>query len=220
MREKDVHNLIEQQDPEAKQRLWDKISAQLDIAPQPEAQTKAQVKSKLKGWHWATIAVALVFVTLSIVLPLTLKDDGVRYCDSTQYTTENLEQTLREYAVLHNKEYLYVDWYDIADERNTFYGHMKDNEKDIVFFEERILNSETGYTITLSITDNKTQVDKFEPFSEGTEEFTVKEVTVKLHQQLWQTLAMFEYKDNIYYLQLDVGNAKDELIEIIEGMLK
>lgn len=220
MREKDVHNLIEQQDPETKQRLWKRISAQLDLTPQPETQARTQVKPRLKGWHWATIAVALVCVTLSIVLPLTLKENGTRYCDMTQYTTEDLEQTLREYSLANNKGFLYVDWYDIADERKTNYSYINNNKNDVVFFEEFFINGETGSTLTLSITNNKTKVDRFELYNKVDEEFVVKGRTIKLNQQMFQTLAIFEYKGNIYYLQLDVGNAKDELTEIIKSMLK
>ena len=222
MREKDVHNLIEQQDPEAKQRLWEKISAQLDLAPQPEAQTKAQVKPKLKGWHWTTIAVALVcIVTLSIVLPLTLKDNGTRYCDSTQYTTDILGQTLREYSLAHNSKYLYVDWYNNAEEIVTKYGYINDKNDDIVFFEEFIINGDTGDTITLSITDKNTKVDRFNSFYEESEELVINGVTVKWRDNnKAETLATFEYNGYIYYLQLNVGEAKDQITEIIEGMLK
>ncbi|MDE7454754.1 MAG: hypothetical protein K2M64_02875 [Clostridia bacterium] len=217
MREKDIHNLIEQQNPEEKQRMWEKVSSQLDVEPRP----KTQVKTKTKALRWASIAVALVLiVTLSITLPLTLRDDGIRYCDATQYTTDRMEQTLQEYSLMNNKDFLCVDWYDIADEVKTNYGYINDNKNDIVFFEEVIVNGETGDSISLSITDNKTRVDKFDQFYEEIDEMFVKDITVKFSEQLWKTLASFEYNGYVYYLQLDVGNAKDQIAEIIEGMLK
>lgn len=217
MKKRDIHNLIEQQDLEEKQRIWEKIQSQLDVKPAPQPTVAT---AKPKTWKWAVAFAVLIVVTLSVVLPLTLTGDGVRYCDMTQYTTESLGQTLRDYSASHNKELLFVDWYDIADEITTDYAHMNSDKKDIVFFEETIINGNTGEEITLSVTDNKTQVDKFEQYYKSDKEFAVNDVTVKWNSQNHATLfATFEYKNHIYYLKLDVIGGQDQMIEIIENML-
>ena len=219
MNKRDIHNLIEQQDSETKQRTWERIQSQLGDAPAAKQTTATVTKPRTK-WTWAIVAITLVVVTLSVVLPLTLTGDGVRYCDMTQYTREVLEQTLQEYSLSHNNELLYVDWYDVADDVTTTYAHINGNSNDIVFFDETTLNAETGVELVLSVTDNKTRVDKFEHYYENYEEITVSNITVK-----WRThlnvfsLATFEYQNHVYYLQLDVGDAKDQLVEIIENML-
>lgn len=38
MIEKDIHSLIEQQDPKAKQRIWDKVCAHIDLTSTPMQQ--------------------------------------------------------------------------------------------------------------------------------------------------------------------------------------
>lgn len=217
MKKKDIHNLIEQQDPEGKQRLWERIQSQLNLAPAPQ---QTAVKAKPKMWKWAVAVAVLVVVTLSVVLPLTLKGDGVRYCDITQYTTESLGQTLRDYSLSHNHELLYVDWYDISDEIVTDYAHINDDKSDIVFFEESMINIATGIKLMILVTDSKTRVDKVANYDLDCEELSVNNVNVKWKSQNFKkSFATFEYKNHIYYLQLDIGDVKDQMIEIIENML-
>lgn len=216
MREKDIHNLIEQEEAEAKQRIWARISPQLGL----ESTSKQPPVAKRKTWKWATLAIALVcIVTLSIVLPLTLKDSGSRYCDYDDYTTDSLGKTLQEYFSEHNKSLLYVDWYGVAEEVKTSYGYMVGNKNDIVFFEEKFIAT-TGEELTFAVTDNKTQVDKYKFFYENCTELAVKNATVKFSSSRGYTNATFEYKGYIYYLRLKVDDGQERLTEIIEDMLK
>lgn len=220
MRENDIHNLIEQQDPERKQRVWEKICSQVDL-PAARQSTPAPKKRTFK---LAALAVALVcVVTLSIVLPLALRDNGPqdRYCDMTQYTVENMNQTLKEYSLAHNNNLLYVDWYDISEETSTRYAHMNENKDDVVFWEETLLNGETGEYLTFSVTKSKTRVDILEEFYNSVESTSsVNVVTVKWHNTFKDTFAMFEYQKRIYYLKLDVADGQERLMEIIEGLFK
>lgn len=220
MRENDIHNLIEQQDPERKQRVWEKICSQVDL-PAARQSTPAPKKRTFK---WAALAVALVcVVTLSIVLPLALRDNGPqdRYCDMTQYTTETLSQTLKEYSLSHNNSLLYVDWYDCAEELNTEYAYVIGDKGDVVFIQEYLVNSETGEGLLVALTDNRTRVDIFEEFYNSVDSTSsVNVVTVKWHNTFKDTFAMFEYQKHIYYLQLDVADGQERLTEIIEGMFK
>ena len=218
MRERDIHKLIEQQDPEAKQRIWEKIRSQLDL---PSSQPQ-KVGAKKKPLKWAFIAAALLCViTLSVVLPIVLQDDGVRYCNEASYKTEILGQTIKEYSVAHDSNLLYVDWYDVSDETETKCGRLIANSDDIVFFEERFLNAKTGETLKLSVTDNKTRVEKFEYFYSHCEVFVVNNVNISWKSTNQRsTIAMFEHDKNVYYLEINVGDANDRLTEIIQDMLK
>lgn len=235
MREKDIHNLIEQQNPEAKQQIWEKIQSQMaEAGSQPEegVQPTKATATKTKQWKWAAVALAIVcVVTLSIVLPIVLRNDdngngggdgdGIRYCTMEQCKIEELGQTLREYSETHNKGFLYLDWYDNADEITTVYGYNKEDKNDIFYFSERIVNGETGDEVTVSVTDNKTRVDIFNRYFCNYNEYPVKDVTVKCPLNAYdKTCAMFEYQKNIYYVELKEGDALNRLLEIIQDMLK
>lgn len=219
MKDIDVHKLIEQQEPEAKERMWQRIKAELNL---PDAPQPAPVVAKPRPWKkWTAIAAALVCViTLSIVLPLTLGGEKVRYCTATQYVVKDLGQSLKDYSAAHNNNLLYADWYDVAEDSTTEYAHITDNENDIVFFKEWFINGETGEELTLSSTDNKTRVDIFDVYQNNiNKETNVKSLLVKWQISLASTVATFQYNKHIYYLELNVGNAQERLTEIIENML-
>lgn len=221
MKDIDVHRLIEQQEPEAKERMWQRIKAELNL---PDAPQPAPVVAKPKMWKkWTAIAAALVCViTLSIVLPLTLGGEKVRYCTSTQYVVKDLGQSIKEYSAAHNNNLLYVDWYDVAEDSTTEYAHITNNENDIVFFKEWFINGETGEELTLSCTDDRTKVDIFDGYYENSNE-TIntdsKGIRIKLQVLFSSTKATFQHNKHIYYLELNVGNAQERLTEIIENML-
>ncbi len=222
MKDYEIHKLIEQQNPEEKERLWQRIKAELDLPDSPPA--PAPVAAKPKMWRrWTAIAAALVCViTLSIVLPLTLGGEKVRFCDYGQYITADLGQTLQEYSLKHNGSIMYVDWYDYAEEVATEYAYMKTNVNDIVYFRERVINGETGEELTVSVTDNRTRVDIFDKYYNNNNEenrISVKDVAVQCLVSLSSSSAIFEYDKHIYYLELAVGNAQARLTEIIESML-
>lgn len=219
MKEKEIHELIESQNPEAKRIMWEKVSSQLDLGSIPPKKT-VNKKKKVK---LAVIAVAILCaVTLSIVLPLALRDNSpsVRFCTAKQYVTENLNQTLREYVIGHNGNFMYVDWYNSADEIKTSYAYNKDDKNDIIFFTEYLVHSETGEGLYLSVTDNRTRVDVFEEYYSDCTTVTIENISVSYRNWRKSTRAVFEYKNHIYYLQIDVGDAQERLTEIIEGMLK
>lgn len=219
MKDYEIHKLIEQQNPEAKERLWQRIKSELDLPDNPPA--PAPVAAKPKVWkRWTAIAAALVCViTLSIVLPLTLGGEKVRFSNFEQYTVARLEQNLEGYFLSNNRDLLVVDWYDIAEDISTEYGHINEDPNDVVFFMETIVNNETGEILTLYITDNRTRVDVLEIYHTGNNTTSVRNVSVKYSSDGLYTRAMFEYNKNVYYLNIDVGNAQERLTEIIKSML-
>lgn len=218
MKERDFHNLIEQQNPEVKQRIWEKVSAQLNLA---DTQAQPTVKVKKKTWIWGVAVMAVCLVTLAVVLPIMLGNGGgVRFCSSSQYTEDELGKTLKGYSCEHNNKYLYVDWYDYADDVITKLAHMNDNVNEIVYLKELIYNDDSGEEITLFITDNKTRVDVLERFYVGGQDLSVKNVNVAWRcQDLSVCFAMFEYKGYVYHLQLKGVSGQERVVEIIETML-
>lgn len=220
MREKDVHKLIEQQDYDDKQRVWERINAQMGgVLPDLPVKRRRAVPKKV--W-WTAFAMALVcIVTLSVVLPLTLghNEPPIRFCDATQYTVGELGQTLREYSSQHNRGFMYVDWYGNADEVITTYGRSNEDEQDIFFFSETLINGQTGEQLVLSITDNHTRVDIFNEFYDNYEVVGILGINVQFKNYRRISQAAFEYKGYIYYLRIDVVNGQARLSEIIEGML-
>lgn len=215
MREYDVHKLIEQQDPEAKKRIWAKIESQVDLTSSQQA--KPQVKRS--PFKWAVVAVALiVVVTLAIALPLTVGNNGVRFCVKGDYEVVEMEQTLKEYKAEHNSEFLYVDLYGESKIISTSYSNSKKNKNDIIYFKETFTT--TKENLNFWITDNKTQVDILKDFIEAHTVVDIQNIDVKFAEETNGAKASFEYNNYVYYLQLSSDNAQERLTQIIEDMLK
>ncbi len=222
MNEREIHDLIEQQDPEAKQRIYDKVMQRIDFSKmEPPQQT---VKAKSRRPLWITLSTVLAcLVVLAIVLPITLQDigGGERYCDDSQYRTVKTEQTLKEYSLKHNGNLLYVGWQDVAEEITTAHALNVADKNDIIYFNEIILNGETGEEIELYVTDTKTTVDKLSDFKNCVNEQMVNGIMVKWGDlNVLTTIATFTYGDYVYYMSLNVPNANEQIAEIVENMLQ
>lgn len=217
MREKDVHNLIEQQESEAKQRIYDSIKERADFSP--------SVKKRSRRIKLAVLATVMTcLVVLAVVLPITLrgnKDDGTRFCDASQYQVEQVTQTLKEYSQQNKSGMLYVDWYDDAEEVLTFCAYNVNDREDVIFFQEEITNGETGYKVKLYVTDNKTTVDTLEIFNNCDRVliFAGMNLNWTIDQVLNTTYIIFTHKGYTYYLEIDNAYDEQQISQLVADML-
>lgn len=217
MRERDVHNLIEQQESEAKQRIYGSIKERADFSPSVKKQPR-----RIKLAVLATVMTCLV--VLAVVLPITLrsnKNDGTRFCDASQYQVEQVTQTLKEYSQQKNSGMLYVDWYNVAEDVQTQIAYNVDDHADVVFFQEGIINGETGETVILYITDNKTSVDILKNYQNCNEEISVADSVVNwtIDQVLYTTYIKFTHKDYTYYLEFDNAYDEQQISQLVDDMI-
>ena len=217
MREKDVHNLIEQQESEAKQRIYDSIKERADFSPSVKKQPR-----RIKLAVLATVMTCLV--VLAVVLPITLrsnKNDGTRFCDASQYQLEQVTQTLKEYSQQNNSGMLYVDWYDVAEDVQTQIAYNVDDHEDIIFFYEETTNGETGEKVMLYITDNKTSVDILENYQNCNEEFSVADSVVNWTVNIVSsvTYIKFTHTDYIYYVHINNAYGEQQISQLVADML-
>lgn len=222
MREKDVHKLIEQQESEAKQRMYEKIRQRVNL-PQPATPQQKPRRVKIK-WAVLSSVLACVIIALAVVLPITLRNndsDGPRFCDSTQYVEEKSEQTLKQYAAENGVSILYVDWYDVAESVQTKIAYNVNDREDIIFLNESIIDGETGYKSILFITDNSTSVDILRKYETCNEKLSVGGAAVEWtsNSLLNFTYIKFAYKNFTYYIELDVAYDEQQIVDFVADML-
>lgn len=222
MREKDVHKLIEQQESEAKQRMYEKIRQRVNL-PQPATPQQKPRRVKVK-WAVLSSVLACVVIALAVVLPITLRNngsDGPRFCDSTQYVEEKSEQTLNQYAAENGVSILYVDWYDTAESVQTRIAYNVNERKDIIYFNEVIIDGETGYKCNLHVTDNRTTVDVLDKFGNCNRELVVDDFKVSCasNVMLNVTYIKFTYENHTYYIELDVAYDEQQITDFVADML-
>lgn len=221
MKEKDIHNLIEQQEPEKKQAAFKRIQERLNIAEVPAAQT-AKPKKSVKKRAFAWSAVMAVALCLAIVLPITLTgtpDVKDRYCVAGDYETYPTEFNIEQYASNINKKILFVDWYDIAEECLTdLFVNVNDHD-DMIYLREKLVSGETGEIVDLFITDNHTTVDVLSLWQNCNTDCQINGINIKFFKMMDSHYATFKYGDFVYYLEITNVDSESRALEIIASML-
>lgn len=217
---KNIDSIIENQNAEQKQALFERLKPTLDISDlKPTVASSAKKKSLI-----ASLVVACVLIVcLTITLPIVLKDDGSgdRYCQSSDYTEKQLDCTLKDYSTQNSLPLLNIDWYAVAEDVETYKYVNVNDFNDVIYLSEGILNGETGEMVNLSIVNINTHVKDFEFFHNYcTNEYTVKDVKIYWRVGNQFSLAMFEYQGYRYYIEIDEPNREDLIKKIVAEMLK
>lgn len=220
MKEQDVHKLIEQQDPEHKQELLEKIKLRIATEVVPEQAESAPAPASRRKNRLTVIFASVLtacLLCLAIVLPVTLSKPSNRYCAAGDYAEEVLTYNIKEYANRTNKALLYINMYDTADEVVTALNYNVKNHDDMIYLNEMLINGQTGEIITLYVTDNRTTVDVLNVWNICKTEININGVKVKINFSQ-SSLAKFEYNGYCYYIQIDNVTDSSRITQIVELM--
>lgn len=219
MRKRDIDYVIENQDRDEKQALYEKLKQRLNL---PDSQPKSSRKRLSMPWKISLASILVLVVCLAITLPIVLKDGSEldRYCSSADCIEIELECTLKDYAEQTGRPLLYVHWYDVSEDTQTFLYTNINNANDMVYMQEMFMNSETGDIVCLFLSDSHTRVDALDIYHNNcTNKFNVKNVSINWCDATTESLAFFEYQGYRYYIEILEGNREDLIRDIVEGML-
>lgn len=229
-RDKKIYNLIEQQDNKGKQENWAKIQSRLEETDDESGDvenggnTRSVIFSKKAILYSICAAVLLIAVILLIVF-VPRKPDGGNGLDgldgfvgaAEEYSLVSTEYTLKDYAEQTGNAFLYFDWYDQTDYEDQI---VKLNSTDkIICYKEIITDMETGYMITLHITNSKTDIDLLSKFKKYDFVETIKGTEVKWTDGTLTDLATFEHKGFKYYMEIPDCDSPEILLGYIEQLL-
>jgi hypothetical protein len=214
-RERKFHNLIKNQNPEEKDRLWEKIEKELG---NENITVVVPRKKKFPMGRFVAVAsscVLIVTIATIAVWKFLPEEAGPRYCTQDQYQGSKTDMTLKEYAKENNKELLYFDWYDNAELVKDYIYQLNDTN-EIICFEENIISGETGQSIKYFVVDTKTKMDMLESFYTRCEEKSmVKNIEVYWNYSMKEANAYFEYNHYNYYLTVDAPESSETILELI-----
>ena len=222
-----VHKTLEAKNPKRKAALDNRIKKELNISDDSSSE-KTEIPFKKPFYKtyrfFAGISTALVAVCLAIVLPMTLNkgEDGptIHYRNAEDCLESQIEYSLKEYSERNNVSYLYIDWYNIAEEIQTKLYFSMDNPDDLIYIQEMLVNGETGSIVFLSITDKYTRLDILEAFEDVCiTENVVEGIIVKSGSFGKVDKAYFEYGNYRYFIELSYPLSDDYILEVIEGMI-
>ena len=222
MKERNLHKIIEEQNTEEKKVVWQDI--------EPNICQKKSSNSFFVRYKRLFVALASCFVCIAVILPVTLRyikndqpgsggDDDPRYCTSDEYKIETVDQTLKQYALEFNKTFLFLDLYENSIVCET--KHIKDIvTSEILCWNERIINGNTGDEVTLSITSKNIIMDFIdEKVKFLDKEYFIDDVTLKWAFATFEAYAYFEYEEYCYYLYFYYPMSEQTIFDVVEEML-
>ncbi|MCH5147432.1 MAG: hypothetical protein J1F61_05475 [Clostridiales bacterium] len=225
MNKKNIHKLIEEKNPEGKAALRKKVMERVNLPTEAEQIQKKPTFSYKRFYRiFAGVSAAVAAVCLAIVLPIVLNRDTAlpseRYCHAADCVETPIDYSIKEYSERNNLSLLYVDWYNIADELETLLFVNINDDKDVVYLQETIVNGEIGSIVILYITDLYTQVDVFEDMEKACENVEyISSVKVSWKYKNNKGTACFEYLNRRYSIELRYPMAEDSVLDLVESML-
>ena len=221
MTEKDFQ-IISEQYKDEKEPLYEKIHQRVEEMYEHEAKRKRRLNTFSKVFP-VSLAVVLI-ISLAIILPIVLQPAGeqpggeIRYSD-LELDIQKLDCNLSEYAIRSNSQYLYINFYDVAEDLSTLRYFKADDDSVTAYLQESFIHGEYGYLITLSLMRKDVIVDKYDEGSlANPQEMIINNVTISYDITRQFANAQFEYQGYKYYLEFDDAIEVEFLTEIINNM--
>jgi len=226
-RERKFHKLIEQQNREEKDVVWEKLQ-QKEAKREQGKPVSALPKARSFSWRkWTPILAssfaAVVIGVLSTWGFLSLNDgknndNKGRYFNSQSYEIVTTQITLKEYAREIGKNLLYFDWYQETDFLEDYAWQLKDT-KEIICYNEEIIDINTGCLIYMFVTEANTTIENFSFDEETDRESEINGVQIDWKYSKYNSNANFVYEDYKYYLRLDEPIDENHILDLIEELL-
>lgn len=185
----------------------------------------------------ACVSIAAAFACLAIILPFALNKSGVqpstppivsedRYVEAASCKSIRLDYSLKEYSERNNLYLLCVNWYDVADVVTSL-NVNKEDQTDIVFFEEILIHKYTGSIVELFITDTHTKVDKIQDYHKLYRSDYVSDSHVRVvwgydtaeNGEHYTYVASFAYGNYHYTLVLRYAMGENDIFELVDTLL-
>lgn len=222
-KEQKFHKLIQQQDAEGKEDLWNKIEQQTGNNEQVNLHGGVLAKKRvLSKQNIILICAASLLVIVGIILTCTFikpnKNDGFRYCEFGDYYSVEVDQSICDYAENNNLNLLYFDWYEEALYYADKQYKLNSTNEVICLFEELI--DENEIYISEYVTSANTKIDFLEAFKSYCVETTnIKSVNIKYGMSSMDTYAHFNKGDHEYLIRLENYTDIEYILKLINDIL-
>ncbi len=228
MKDRDIHKFIEEQDSKRKVALYKKSIGAIIEAEANEKPKRKKINYRFLIYGASSIALILC-ICFIIILPIMFSDNAedpiTRYSSADDYVNELSDYTIKEYAQKNGKELLYIDWYDIAEDRQTTIYKDKNDLAKVVFIEEDLVNLDAEILAILYVTDIYTEVDFLQSKFGGLfNNIEYNGVVINYHNNLsHESFSCFRYNGYCYYIWLQNlssnGYDKQLIVDIVKEML-
>lgn len=240
--DKDIEKMIEQQKAKGEDRVWEKLEASIEWKEKTPVQPKRKVRKK--WWRMGTCAAALALLVVGVwvggsLFNPTHSTDGSassegasteesvssfeeehRYCTTSDYTVETSKKNLKQLASDSQENILFFDWYETAEYCLTNLYTLNET-KEVLGFEEHIINGATGVNIVLSVVENNVELQQ--QLLESCKAHCINEVVIQGISVLWDfgkvSYITFKYEDFTYYISTTSLSSQEEILPLVEELL-
>lgn len=225
-KEREFHELIEQQNREEKDAVWAKIQ-QKEAEREKEESIPALPKARSFSWWKWTPILASSFAAVVIggfatwgFLSLTNgnNDNNGRYFTSQSYEIVDTQRTIKDYAMETGENLLYFDWYAETDYLKDQVWQLKDTQ-EIICFEEEIIDINTGCPVYLFVIEVDTTIEDVSFVEETDRQTEIKETQIDWRYSKFRAYATFVYEDYSYYLRLEEPIDENHILDLVEELL-
>lgn len=223
-KKQDINSLIEEQDKETKNRIFEKIQDRLvdndeDIS-QPNQNVLVKKVFRQKR-NIVILSAVLIVILASILIPLLLHKnnpvDNFRYCTEADYYVEDSEQSIGQYVTANDKDILYFDVenkYELLQSQQ--YKLITTNE--IICLNEELIDQD--YIFSMYVTDNFTELDFSKNYADVCSyKRQIKATEIFYGSDLVNSYAKFEYNGYIYYLNVFENTNEDYVLSLVIELL-
>lgn len=237
------HKLVEDLDREEKNRVWSAIKAQEELT---QPQSEPIVVKKPQGntfWRKAIALAASLIIVLGggafaaiKFLPMVSVDtdstgdiqsdsssndsagSANRYCDAHSYSIISTNKTLKNLVDLEQKNFLYLDWYDVTDYYNDEIYKLNESGETIGY-REGIMDINTGSLVNIHILLNGYQLQDLDFFQNTNSVAHISDVQVEWNTIGDMSYARFEHGEYDYYIALEYPMETDSILDVIQELL-
>ncbi len=229
-KERKFHELIEQQNQEEKQRVWEKICAMEAERAREQEQPPVIPQKRVFPWKkWVAIATCslavLGFGVFAMVkfIPwgVHANNDGEnngRYYTNQSYEIVETTDTMKDYAQNIGKNLLYFDWYAETDHLEDKIWKLNETS-EIICFQEEIVDINTGCMIDFSVTDVNVELEGFSSDKQTNKETILQGVKVYWQSDNDRAISNFEYEGYRYYLRVKEPMDENYILSLVEELL-
>ncbi len=224
--ENKFHEKIEEQAKDKKEEKWRAMSSNLELIQNNETMnnsknTKVLIRLPSKAII-CFIALFILFLVVVTIISIYLKSNKnikVRYCTSDEYAVSETDVSLKEYAESINKTLLFFDWYEETILLTEEMTKLNDTG-EIICFAETMMDMNTGYMVTLRVTDGWTDIDALESIKDLCYNQSLEQgIKVEWGGGLSKSCAIFEYEDYKYYLEVSRTDDMELALEYVALLL-
>lgn len=172
----------------------------------------------------AAVAVcAAIIVPCAVLLPNRSNNggnDNYRYCTQDEYSKNRVEYTILEYRENNNLNFLYFDWYEFCEDRNTFcYTSKSDNE--VLGLEEQVFLPELDKTVQLSITKANIYLSAFAITIDNCKTHQIiQNHTISWNIDSQDAFCIFEDGGYRYFIQILQEQDENMLFDLVDKLLE